>query len=465
MPSTRSRGRSTRLRTPASLGAPSRRQLLGAGLLAAGAPMLTGCFGLGDTEGLVLEQPGGEVPDEFADRQRVVIWSAYTAHNAEVIQANIDAFHAAQDDIYVEVQIFDSYEGVESKLSASLQARQVPDIVVFSDVVWNRFYLAEVLEPLKGYFDDSFGTDTYHERFLAEGTVKDDIWWLPFGRSTPLFYYNREIFDAVGLPDRAPETYTEYAEWGREVTGYEYNGNKVAMRAYIGGDDWYFSGSIWAFGGAYSDGLDMTLTTDESIAALEYDRTFIHEDGSGYLAADATGDFSSGACATALQSTGSLSGIKEAATFDFGCGYLPQEVTSGVPTGGGGLSIMKYASAQRKQAAWEVIKFLSTGQASIDWTLGSGYVPSTKDAMESDEIAARSAEDPRYQVGIDQLEIAQGPDVARRYVPETIVEAKNAIQSVYSAGEDAEKVLTRMEKELEPAIDRVREKYEQRVGE
>ena len=46
-----------------------------------------------------------------------------------------------------------------------------------------------------------------------------------------------------------------------------------------------------------------------------------------------------------------------------------------------------------------------------------------------------------------------------------IVEAKNAIQSVYSAGEDAEKVLTRMEKELEPAVDRVREKYEQRVGE
>lgn len=444
--------------------APSRRTLLGAGLLGGAIPLLSGCFGLGDTDGLVLEQPAGDVPEKYRDRQRVVIWSAYTAHNAEVIQANLDAFHEAQDDIFAEVQIFDSYDGVESKLAASMQARQVPDIAVFSDVVWNRFYLAEALEPLGGYFDEGFGTDSFDERFLKEGTVKDEVWWLPFGRSTPLFYYNREIFEAAGLPDRAPETFSEYRDWGKAVGEVEYKGKKVPMRAYVGGDDWYFQGSIWAFGGAYSDGLDMRLTTDASIAALEYDRAFIHDDGSGYLAADATGDFSSGACATAMQSTGSLSGIKEAATFDFGCGFLPREKDAGVPTGGGGLSILRYASAERKQAAWEVIKFLSTGQRTIDWTLGSGYVPCTKDAIESDEVAKLAAQDPRYKVALDQLEISREPDIVRRYVPETLVEAKNAIQSVYSAGESAEKVLTRMEEELEPAIDRVREKFERRVG-
>lgn len=452
-------------RRSAGVPAPSRRQLLGAGLFAAGTPLLSGCFGLGDTADLVLEQPGGDVPPEFADRQRVVLWSSYTAHNAEVVQANLDAFHEQQGDIFCEVQTFDGYEGVEAKLAASLQARQVPDLVVLSDVSWNRFYLAEALEPLSGYFDASFDTDSYHERFLAEGTVQDDIWWLPFGRSTPLFYYNRDLFAAAGLPDRAPETYEEYAEWGRELAGFTYEGNEVAMRGYTGGDDWYFQGSIWAFGSAYSDELTMKLTTDESIAALEYDRSFIHDDGSGYLAADPKGDFVSGACASVLESTGSLSGIREAASFEFGCGFLPRQVETGVPTGGGGLSVLAYASDTRKQAAWEVIKFLSTGEASVDWTLGSGYVPTTKAAIESPKIAARAAEDPNYQVAIDQLEIAKGPDVVRRYVPETIVEAQNAIQSVYSAGEDAEQVLTRVQKELEPAIDRVREKYALRVGE
>src|SRR5699024_5075059 len=128
-------------RRSARLAAPSRRQLLGAGLLTAGVPVLSSCFGLGDTSGLVLEQPGGETPPEFEGRQRVVLWSSFTAHNAEVIQANIDAFHQEQDEIYCEVQIFEGYDGVESKLAASLQAQQVPDIAVLSDVSWNRFYL------------------------------------------------------------------------------------------------------------------------------------------------------------------------------------------------------------------------------------------------------------------------------------------------------------------------------------
>ena len=161
----------------------------------------------------------------------------------------------------------------------------------------------------------------------------------------------------------------------------------------------------------------------------------------------------------------SLSSIKDAADFEFGCAFLPREAEIGVPTVGGGLSVLRYASDTRKQAAWEVIKYLSSGQATVDWTLGSGYVPSTKTAMESPEITALADEDPNYRVAIDQLDIARDPDVARRYVPEMIVEAKDAIQAVYSAGEDAEEVLTRMQKELEPAIDRVREKYEQRVGE
>src|SRR5690625_7473680 len=54
-------------RRPTGAAAPSRRQLLGAGLAAAGVPVLSSCFGLGDTSGLVLEQPGGETPPEFEE--------------------------------------------------------------------------------------------------------------------------------------------------------------------------------------------------------------------------------------------------------------------------------------------------------------------------------------------------------------------------------------------------------------
>ncbi|MVA75039.1 extracellular solute-binding protein [Auraticoccus sp. F435] len=442
----------------------TRRQVLTAGAVTATVPLLAGCFGGGAGSDTVYEQPSGDVPAEFQDRQRVVLWSNWTSNNAKVLQENIDAFHEAQSDIFCEIQIFEGYDNVEAKLAASLQAKQVPDISVLSDVVWNRFYLNDALEPLTGYFDDSFGTDSFHERFLAEGTVKDDIFWLPFGRSTPLFYYNRDIFAEVGLPDRAPETYEEYREWAKELKGYSSGGNDVAMRAYTGADDWYFQGSSWAFGGGYSDGLDMLLTSEATVAALEFDRAFIHDDGAGYLSSDPSGDFVAGSAATVLESTGSLRGILDAAEFEVGCGFLPTQQTTGVPTGGGGVSIFRYASDERKQAAWEVIKFLSTGEPSVRWTLGTGYMPTTKAALESAEVQQRAEENPNFRVAIDQLDVARGPDVVRRYVPECVPEAKTVIQAVYSGGADPEPTLATMQANLEPAVEKIRPLYEQRVG-
>ncbi|MDP3952488.1 ABC transporter substrate-binding protein [Microbacterium sp.] len=442
----------------------TRRQALAAGLLAASTPLLAGCFNGGGGSGTVYGQPSGDTPKQYKDRQRVVMWSPFTAHNAEILQSNIDAFNESQDAIFCEVQIFEGYDGVESKLAASLQAKQVPDLSVMSDIVWNRFYLNDALEPLSGYFDNSFGTDSFHEQFLKEGTLKDKIWWVPFGRSTPLFYFNREIFAEVGLPDRAPKTFSEYRDWGKALAGYSRNGTKVAMRGYTGNDDWYFQGSSWAFGGGYSDGLDMTFTSEGTINALEFDRAFIHDDKSGYLSADPGGDFIAGATASITESTGALTGIAASAEFEFGCGYLPKEEGTGVPTGGGGLSILGYASDDRKKAAWEVLKFLSSGDAAIDWTLGTGYMPTTKAALESDKVKAKAGENPNYQVAIDQLEIAQGPDVVRKFVPEAVPEMKGAIQAVYSAGADAEKTLKTVQANLEPALEKVRAKYDAKVG-
>src|SRR5699024_2451633 len=137
--------------------------------------------------------------------------------------------------------------------------------------------------------------------------------------------------------------------------------------------DWFFQGSSWAFGGGFSDGLDMRLTTAETIAALEFDRAFIFDEKAGKLSTDASGDFVSGTAASMLQSTGVLSGVVEAAEFEVGCGFLPEQEATGVPTGGSGVVIFRYATDERKQAAWEVLKFLSTGQATVDWTLGTGY--------------------------------------------------------------------------------------------
>ncbi|WP_406313261.1 ABC transporter substrate-binding protein [Streptosporangium sp. NBC_01639] len=438
----------------------SRRRLLTGATAAAASLALTGCVG---RRGGDYSQVSGQVPPQFARRERVVLWSAFTAYNATILQSVIDGFNSSQQDIFCEIQLFPGYPALDSKLAASFATAQVPDLVTLSDVYWNRYFLAETLEPLTGYFDADFGPDAFHPRFLAEGTIRDQVYWLPWARSTPLFYYNKEIFAGAGLPDRGPKTFTELREWGRQLKGFRYRGSPVKMRGYTGKDDWYFQGSTWAFNGGYSDGMAPTLDSEHTVAALEFDRAFIHDDQMAYLASDINGDFVAGVTATICNSTGALTSLLKAAKFEFGAAFLPEQDSPGVPTGGSGLAVMRNATKARKQATWEVIKYLIV-KGAPEWSLNTGYLPVTTSSLNSSKIKERNAKIPAYQIAQDQLNRARQPDVMRRYVNETIAEILIALEKVYASGADPGEVLREAAQRLDPAIQRVLPKYRRLVA-
>ncbi|MET8868097.1 ABC transporter substrate-binding protein [Nonomuraea sp. NPDC004580] len=438
----------------------SRRRLLSAAAATAAGLALSACAGRKEGD---YAQVSGQVPDTFARRERVVLWSAFTAHNAEVLQTIIDGFNNSQQDIYCEIQLFPGYPALDSKLAASFAVAQVPDIVTLSDVNWNRYYLAEALEPLSGYFDAGFRSDAFHPTFLAEGTIRNEIFWLPWARSTPLFYYNKEIFAGAGLPDRGPKTFTELREWGQQLKGYKHNGSQIRMRAYNGKDDWYFQGSSWAFGGAYSDGMTPMLESEQTVAALEFDRAFIHDDKMAYLSGDVNADFAAGVTATICNSTGALTSLLKAATFEIGAAFLPEQDQPGVPTGGSGLAIMRNATKERKQATWELVKYLASTGAP-EWSLNTGYLPVTTSSLDSPKIKERNAKSPQYQVAQDQLSRARQADVMRRYVNETISEMLIVLQKVYSANADPAETLREAMRNLDPAVQRVMPKYHRLVA-
>lgn len=447
----------------------SRRGFLsGLGAAAIALPILSACgttAGSGTAASVpVYSQPGVKVPGEYAGRTAVVLWSPWGGNNGAVLAQLIKTFNDSQKDIYAEIQQFDGYDGVSEKLTAGLQAKQVPELAVLSDVTWNRYFLNGTLEPLSAHHSSGFGPDAYHPRFYEEGLVRDESYWVPFARSTPLFYYNKEIFAAAGLPDRAPATWEEFRGWGKEVSGISYNGNAVKMRALHGGDDWYFSGLLWAFGGSISKGLDVKLDIAESIAAAEFDRATVLEDKIAYLAQSFVTDFTNGQVATITQSTGGLTALAKDAKFEFGTGFLPKGIKPGVPTGGGGLSIMRNADPARKAAAVELLKFLATEEASARWTAQTGYLPATTAALKSAKVAELMAKDANYKVAVDQLAIAQGPDHVRKYVNSGITEMKDVIQKLYVKNESAESVMKAASQNLRRGAESIRANYNEKVA-
>jgi sn-glycerol 3-phosphate transport system substrate-binding protein len=430
------------------------------GLTAAGS--LAGCgYRSVDAE---YKQPAGAVPKQFANRVRVVFWSSYGGANGKLVDQLVAKFNESQQDVYVEAQFQGSYDDVAQKVAASLIAKQAPDIAVLSDVTWERFFLNEALEPLNGYFTDGFGPAVFQQKLFGEYVVKGQSWAVPFARSTPILYFNRDAFAKAGLPDRAPRTWSELRSWGPSLARVQSGGRPLRSLALAKVDgDWQFQGNVWQFGGAYSHGLDVVIDQDGAVAAGEWQRRMVHDDGFAYMASSAMTDFANGLVAMVQDSTGGLKSAMSKAKFKVGAGFVPSEVAAGIATGGGGIGMLRNASAERKRAAAIFLAFLARPENSAWWTTQTGYLPVVDKAREDPALKKLIADEPNYGVAIEQLTNARKQDGIRLYGRNSNVAIYTGLQQIYADNAAPRKVFGAVARRLEAIGDEVRRQYEEKV--
>ena len=405
----------------------------------------------GGNTGVQQAQATGTVPAEAANRTRVVFWSAFGGKNGEALSKLVNDFNGAQKDIFIDNQFQGSYDETAQKLAAAMAARQVPDMAVLSEVTWNKFSVNKTLEPLDDRLKKAnLDPKDYVDSLIAEGTRQGKIWWVPFGRSTPLFYYNRTLFKEAGLPDRGPKNWDELREWGKALQKL----NKPDLKAYAftnakNFNAWHFQGNIWQWDGNYSDkNLDVKIDQPNAVAAGEWLRKFVHEEKLGYMAPDQSLDFINGLTAMTQQSTGSLGNITSGAKFEVGTAFLPEQAKFGCPTGGAGLGIIAAAPDNRKQAAVEFIKFLAKPENVAFWSRQTGYMPATKSAREAPEMQQFFAQNPNYKVAVDQLPKTQAQDTARLFIPNGDVTIGTGLERILINNEPAETVFKAVAEQL-----------------
>ena len=110
----------------------------------------------------------------------------------------------------------------KSRAEVQRRPRRWPaaDVVVVSDVTWFNFALSKRLAPI----DDlarTIDVDTERLRRRAPGDYKFENGHcaLPYSRSTPLFYYNKDLWSKAGLEDRDPKDWTEMKDWMGQAQG------------------------------------------------------------------------------------------------------------------------------------------------------------------------------------------------------------------------------------------------------
>ncbi|MFL0578904.1 ABC transporter substrate-binding protein [Dietzia sp. 179-F 9C3 NHS] len=430
----------------------TRRGFLGVIGVGAAATTLGACAGTGsDSGGNGSGGSGGE-----GGGGTITFWSNHPGDSKDLETEIIEAFQSENPDLTVNlVDAGKNYEEVAQKFNAALTGGDLPDVVVVSDVTWFNFALNDQLAPLGDLFDEAgVDTDDYVDALLGDYVLEENNYGVPFARSTPLFYYNKDVWSKAGLPDRGPENWDEFAEWAPRLKD-AIGGGKHAIAMYDGSNymDWTGQNIIWDHDGAFSRDWEPTFTEDATIRGMEYVKK-LNDDGFLVVSADSIVEFGSGLAACALASTGSLATAKANANFEFGTAFLPGAAEKdSCPTGGAGVAIPAGISDERKLNAMKFINFLTNTQSTAKFAQGTGYMPVRKSAREAQEIKDYLKETPQAVTAIEQLEHTRPQDNARVLVPNGGRRIGGAFDSILG-GADVRQTMQRVQDETADIIER-----------
>ncbi|NJM06813.1 ABC transporter substrate-binding protein, partial [Candidatus Gracilibacteria bacterium] len=402
------------------------------------------------------------VVSETGSAVNIVYWGSFSGGLGEAEQAMVNAFNESQQDVQVEYQFQGSYEETAQKFTAGLQANTIPDVILLSDVWWFSFYTGEAITVLDELIAAE-GVDLadYEPVLLNEGVRQGKQIWIPFARSTPLFYYNKDIFAEAGLPDRAPETWAEFQEWAPQLVQRDGDTLSRAAFAHPNGASyiaWLFQGVTWQFGGQYSTpDFQMTMTDPNTVRAAKFFQDTANTENWAILADDINQEFIGGTAAAMMASTGGLAGIQENAPFNVGVGFLPMETSFGCPTGGAGLAIPSGAPAEKQAAAMKYIAFATNPENAGVWSRSTGYMPVRISTKETAEMQTFFAENPNFKTAVDQLPKTRAQDAARVFVRNGDQIIGRGLERIVVNNESPETVFAAVGEELQQAAEPILE--------
>ena len=429
-----------------------RRSFLSVLALSTASVSLSACAGTSSTDPQAKKNSSGS-----GEVTELTWWSNHPGSSKDIETEIISRFEKENPDIKINlIDAGKNYEEAAQKFNAALTGSDLPDIVVLSDVWWYNFaingQIANVDELAK---EANVDLSSYVQPLYEDYAYDGGHFALPFARSTPLFYYNKDAWKKAGLPDRGPKSWDEMDKWATKLADANPD-----MQAFGWGDavdylGWIFQGPLWSKGGAYSDEWELKFTDPKTIEAVEWLKKVTDEkEGYSYVGNDMAMEFSTGRAAATVLSTGDLSGITENAKFDLGTAFLPNPNGDGAcPTGGAGLAIPAGIDKNRQIAAIKFIDFVTNDQNTAYWSQNVGYMPVRKTAMELDEQKKFMKENPNFKTAIEQLPDTRPQDYARVFLPGADQEIGGAFEKIVTNRDDVKKTLTDLEKTLQSIYD------------
>lgn len=412
----------------------------------------------------------GVVPELGPDQKVSIVFESYNLAQpgpwTDTFNGLIADFEKAHPNISVTAQKpqTSTLKGYGSAATASIQAQlatgNAPDVaqLTFGDLGYTATALGA--KPL----DDIVGHDAVQENFAGThpfaptartlGDVDGKTYGVPFVFSTPVLYYNADLFTQAGLdPEKPPTTWDEFKTAALAIkakTGK--NGGYIDCFTKVSGD-WCYQAVVASNGGSVisEDRTKLTFAEAPAVQAVEMAQDLVNSGASPKLSQDqAYPAFARGEIGMIVETSAAQG------TFIKGAGGAKPPWTlratvmpsfTGkpvVPTNSGAALFMFAKDPAKQRAAWELITYLTSDAAYTQITSKIGYLPLRTGLLDDPNgLKTWAAQNPLVQPNVDQLAKLK-PWVSfpgNNYV-QIRTGMLEAVESVVYSGADPQKTLT-----------------------
>jgi sn-glycerol 3-phosphate transport system substrate-binding protein len=372
------------------------------------------------------------------------------------IEAMVSDFHAANPNIKVTPVFGGNYTETMTKVQAAMQGGTPPEVAVL--LATDIFTLTDMkaIVPLDEYIaadkDGKAYIDDFLPAFMANSKLDGKLWSIPFQRSTPILYYNKEAFQEAGLdPEKPPRTWDELVTYGQRLTRDGRWGVEIPSD---GNPSWIFSAFFIQNGKNVVNeaGTEVSFNAPEVVEALAFIQSLAKTHKimpPGVIKwSDVPNDFVTGKAAMIYHTTGSIGNIK--AKMDpakIGVAFLPAGKRYGAPTGGGNLYIFK-TTKEKQEAAWKFVRFLTEPERVAQWSVDTGYIPTRKAAAETKVWKDAVAAFPGYGVAVEHLQYADR-EIASHQNQQVLKALGDQLQAVVSGTKPIQEAMDQAQRDAE----------------
>src|SRR5699024_2991261 len=303
---------------------------------------------------------GGEDAD---GKKNITFWHAMSGSNGEELEAIVDKFNEQSDSVHIEAIYQGSYDDSLTKLRAVGGSEEAPALVQVFEIGTKYMSESGFITPMQEFIDaDDFDVSGLEENILSYYEIDDQLYSMPFNTSNAVMFYNKDMFERVGLdPENPPSTFSEITEAAQQIKDEEdaYGFTMATIGWFVeqllaNQDALYLDND----NGRSGDATEALVNSEEGLKIFEWlqemnEAETFRNYGSDWE--DPRGPFFAEQVGMYLDSTANVAEVIKNSDFEVGTAYLPVAdgmEPQGVIVGGASLWITNQVDEEDQNAAW-----------------------------------------------------------------------------------------------------------------